>query len=71
MYYKIIRDLYIPGTERQVTTCSENEDKLHFLFDCDSYHDLQGYNNIILYFEFLNHNLIHYLMMRNGYLFQL
>ena len=27
----------------------EDEDELHFLFDCDSYHDLQKYNNMISY----------------------
>ena len=32
------------------------EDELHFLFDCDSYHDLQEYNNMISYFQFLNPN---------------
>ena len=30
------------------------EDELHFLFDCDYYHGLQEYNNMISYFQFLN-----------------
>ena len=32
------------------------EDELHFLFDCDSCHDLQEYKDMVLYFKFLNPN---------------
>ena len=36
-------------------SCENNiEDELHFLFDCDCYHDLQEYKDMISCFQFLN-----------------
>ena len=47
----------LPIDQRKYFFC-ENliEDELHFLFECNCYHDLQEHKAMLSYFQFLNPN---------------
>ena len=47
----------LPAEDRKCFICDDAvEDELHFLFDCDCYHDLDEHKDMLLYFGYLNNS---------------